>query len=113
MDLKEGNEAVKEAKDFISKQKPDLVITDVPRQTLKDFKGFANSDEFKCGGNDGGHWGFALKFLLDFYLGRIIDGSAVAEAKAEEALAQIAELRTAPEEQEKKVIKLINGKELK
>ena len=109
--MSEGKKAVKEVKEFIRKNSPDLVITDVPKKALKEFKEFAD-DEFSCGEGKG-HYGFALKFLLDFYLGRIIDGSAIAEAKADEALEQIATMETAPEEQEQKTIKLVNGKELK
>lgn len=103
----EGTEAITEAKDFLEKAKPDLSITDVPKETLTWFRDFANSDEFRCRDNKGGHWGFALKFLCDFYRGRLVDGSAIAEAKAEEALTQIAELKEQPEE---KVIKTVSGR---
>jgi hypothetical protein len=74
MQMSEGEEAVKEVKTFLEKAKPDLIISDVPRETLRIFKEFANSDEFACGDNKGGHYGFALKFLLDYYFGRVPNG---------------------------------------
>ncbi len=111
--MSEGEQAVKEAKELTDKFKPDLVISDVPKETLRIFKEFADK-EFSTVKNDRGHYGFALKFLLDFYLGRIISGSEIAEAKADEALEQIAILRSEkPEGQEKKIIRTVNGKELR
>ena len=109
--MSEGKEAVKEVKEFIKNNSPDLVITDVPKKVLQEFKDFAN-EEFSCGEGKG-HYGFALKFLVDFYVGRVMDGSAIAEAKADEALDQISELRSVEQTEEKKTIKLCNGKELK
>lgn len=72
--MSEGTEAVKEAKEFLKKAKPDLIITDVPVETLKIFKELANSEEFRCGDNLSGHYGFCLKFLMDFYLGKVPNG---------------------------------------
>ena len=75
VETKEGVEAVKEAKKYFGK-KPDLTITDVPTKSLNQFKKLAN-EEFKP--NKGSaHYGFTLKFLLDFYFGKIIDGASVA-----------------------------------
>ena len=112
--MSEGTEAVKETKEFVDKFKPDLIISDVPKETLRIFKEFANA-EFSTVKNERGHYGFTLKFLLDFYFGRIIDGSRIAEAKANEALEQIAVLRTEkPEGQiEKRIIRTVDGKEMK
>ena len=110
--MAEGNEAVKAAKEFVNNSKADLVITDVPVQALTQFKELAMLEFSSKRGK--GHYGFCLKFLLDFYLGRIVDGSAIAEAKAEEALAQVVELKgqiTQPESEDK--IKLCNGKEMR
>ena len=106
--MTDGKEAVKEAKEFLRKAKPDLTISDVPSKTLELFKQFAN-DEFSSSKSKG-HYGFCLKFLLDFYLGRIAHGSEVAEAKADEALIQLSELK---QPDEKKPIRLVNGKELR
>ena len=115
-----GIEAVEEVKDFLNRKCPtcgrskaDLIMTDVPKATLKQFKEFANSEEFSCEGNKGGHYGFALKFLLDYYIGRIPDGLDMIEAKADMALEKISELEIITPEEEKKSIHLVNGKELK
>lgn len=105
-----GIEAVKEVKNLLDEQRG-IRITDVPRETLTWFLDFSNSDEFCCGANKQGHRGFCLKFLCDFYRGRIVDGSAIAEAKAEEALNQISELKAKPNEE--KLITLLNGEKLK
>lgn len=107
--MSEGEEAVRDVRDFLDKAKPDLVITDVPTSTLKLFKELANSDEFKCGKNKGGHYGYTLKFLLDFYLGRINDGLDEVNARVDELYEKLGEQKTQPEE---KKIKLCNGKEL-
>jgi len=111
--MSKGVEAVKEMQDFLNRKCPqcgrskaDLIITDVPVETRKWFRELGNSEEFRCGSNKVGHYGYLLKFLCDFYRGRIIDGSAIADAKAEEALAQIAELKNEPEE---KVIRSVSG----
>ena len=105
----EGTEAVNEAKAFLKKAKPDLTISDVPVKTLEEFKKFADN-EFSSK-NSKGHYGFALKHIWDFYKGCFSN----AEAKADEALVQIAELRNEmPQKvEEKKKIRLVNGKELK
>lgn len=72
-----GLEAVKEVKKFIERRCPncgrskaDLVITDVPKDTLKLFRDIANSDEFTCNDKKGGHYGFALKAMVDCFIGR-------------------------------------------
>lgn len=112
--MSEGVKAVEEAKEFIDKYKPDLVISDVPKKTLRDFKELADL-EFSTMKNTHGHYGYCLKFLLDFYLGYLGKGHERAEAMANEALEQIAVLRTETKDsgtQEKK-IKLCNGKELR
>ena len=109
----EGTEAVKEAKKFVERNKADLIISDVPTKSLNLFKKLAD-EEFKCKGGKG-HYGFTLKYLLDFYFGRVVDGSKIAEAKAEEALLQIAEMKdemrgSVPQE-EKKTITMCDGTE--
>ena len=109
----EGTEAVKEVKKFIKRavcptcgrKSVDLVITTVPKQALQQFLEFADSDEF------GGHRGFALKFLLDSYLGRITDGVLELSQEVELLSEKFAELDTQPEE--KKVTCNVAGKELK
>ena len=107
--MSEGVAAVKEVRKFIEKV-PDLTITDVPKETKRWFIDFANSDEFKCSKNKSGHYGFALKFLCDFFRGRLVDGSAIAEAKADEALSQIAEMKSQPESEE--VIHTVGGRRI-
>ena len=109
--MSEGNNAVKEVKSFLEKNKPDLVITDVPKEALKMFKDFANSDEFACEGNNGGHYGFALKFLLDFYFGRIPNGIQELEEEVSLLHEKVAEAENRTEE--KPSIRLVNGDELK
>ena len=111
--MSEGVEAAKDAQNFVNRKCPncgrskaDLIITDVPVETRKWFRELGNSEEFRCGSNKVGHYGYLLKFLCDFYRGRIIDGSAIAEAKADEALAQIAEMKNDPEE---KQIRSVSG----
>ncbi len=107
--MMEGKEAVKEAKKFVDKFKPDLTITDVPIKALNQFKKLAD-EEFKPKGGSA-HYGFTLKFLLDFYFGIVIDGASVAKAMATEALEQIAELKQGSKEPEKKTIRTLDGKE--
>jgi len=109
--MSEGTKAVKEVKSFLEKNKPDLVITDVPKEALKMFKDFANSDEFACEGNKGGHYGFALKFLLDSYFGRIPNG--VQELQEEVSLLQDRIAEVDNQKEETNVIKLCNGAEMK
>lgn len=115
--MSEGKEAVKEVNQFLNKKCPtcgrskaDLVITDVPIETLKQFKEFGNSEEFKCTKSRAGHWGFALKFLIDFYTGRIQDGLDEVDAKAEEALTQLSQLKAEPEQPQ--AITLVNGRKI-
>ena len=110
-EVKTGIEAVKEAKKYFGK-KPDLIITDVPTKALNQFKKLAD-DEFKPE-KGSSHYGFTLKFLLDFYFGKIIDGASIAQELANEALEQIAELKSAEGTEEKKdpkVKKMLDGTE--
>ena len=117
--MTEGIEAVKEAKAFLDGKCPtcgrckaDLIMSDVPKDTLKLWKDFANSDEFTCGSNKGGHYGFALKFLLDFYIGRVPNGFDELNGKIEDILE---ELNTSQEQipEEKALRRTVSGKELK
>ena len=108
--MMEGKEAVKEAKKFVDKFKPDLTITDVPIKALNQFKKLAD-EEFKPKGGSA-HYGFTLKFLLDFYFGIVIDGASVAKAMATEALEQIAEIKQqSAKGTEKRTIRTLDGKE--
>ena len=117
---KVGMEAAEEAKKVFDnirkcptcgKKHADLTITDVPRPALSQFKRLAN-EEFKPRGGSA-HYGFTLKFLLDFYLGKIVDGASVAQEMATESLNQIAEIKSAGTEKEKdpKVKKMVDGQE--
>ena len=91
VETKTGIEAAKEAKQLFNKFKPDLTITDVPLKSLNQFKKLAE-EEFKPKGGSA-HYGFTLKYLLDFYFGKIVDGATVAQSMAQEALEQINELK--------------------
>lgn len=116
--MTEGIEAVKEVKKVIKRVREpckycgriyaDLVMARVSKNTKKRFIEFASEEEFSS------DYGNALKFLLDFYLGRIVDGSVIAEAKADEALSQITELKNKEGgQQSPQPINLVNGKEIK
>lgn len=105
--MSEGKEAVKEVNTFLDRIRPDLVITDVPKDTLKAFKELGNSDEFKCGHSDKGHYGFLLKFLMDFYLGKLTNGVPELNEEVELINEKLAELSSQPEE--KKVIRNVHG----
>ena len=120
MGITQGTEAIKEVKNLLDnyrcpscgRKKGDLNITDVPRETRKLWNEFANSDEFRCGNNKGGHWGFAIKFLLDFYLGRINDGLDEVDAKVETALEEVTELKAEINQPKKDTIELVSGKRI-
>jgi len=110
--MAEGIEAIHECQEFIKKNKsPDLVITDVPIETKKLFYELANSEKFRCEKNKGGHFGFALAFLLNFYIS--CNGTTIAEleSKIDYCLEQLAKPKE--EKAEGRVIRLLNGKELK
>lgn len=100
----EGIDAVKKAKEFVEKNKPDLIINRVPAKTLEMFKKYAR-EEF-CE-----DYGMCLKWLLDFYFGFLSKGHERAEAMANEALEQINELKSVGQEEKK--IQTVSGKELK
>jgi len=111
--MSEGTEAVKEAKAFIDRhkicptcgrKKADLVITTVPKATLDQFIEFSNSEEFE------GHRGFALKFLLDIYLGKVPTGLPELAEEVTMLSEKVNEL--APIEQHKNV-HTVNGKKLR
>lgn len=110
--MKNGIEAVKATQKLIKKVREpcphcgrkfvDLGIARVPKPTLEVFKKLA----FEENCND---YGFTLKFLLDFYMGRVIDGSAIAEAKAEEALSQCAQLASEKSKPEENTVTMCDG----
>jgi hypothetical protein len=109
----EGVEAAKEAKKFVESTNRDLIITDVPIQTLKDFRKLANSDQFRCKKNKG-HYGYLLKTLLDHYLYRVPDGLDELNARVESIEEELNEFKALVEEEpQEKTIKLVNGKEMK
>ena len=108
--MTEGTEAVKEAKKFVDKFKPDLTITDVPIKALTQFKELAN-EEFKAKGSSA-HYGFTLKYLLDFYFGFLGKGFERTEAKVNALDEELAELKgNLSEGNEQKTIKTVDGKE--
>jgi len=94
-------------------KKADLVITDVPEQTLKQFKEYANK-YFKPKYSTA-HYGFALKWLMDFYLGVIGKGHERAENLALQALEELREFRNEvveTKEQPKQILS-VNGNVIK
>lgn len=100
---------MKEVCPTCGRRKADLVITDVPEQTLKQF--FDYADKFFKPKNGTAHRGFALKWLMDFYLGVIGGGHERAENMAQEALSQLAELKSgiSEKQEEKKEIRTVDG----
>lgn len=100
-----GLEAVKEGQEFINKNKPDLIINRVPPKSLTEFKQFAN-EEFSS------DYGMALKWLLDFYKGILLTGNERAEAKADEALSQISEMKSVKVEDKDEIIRDVNRNEI-
>ncbi len=115
--MSEGKEAVEEVKEFVEKNSKcptcgrkhgEFSISRLPNKTKEYFKKLA--DEEFCS-----DYGMTLKYLCDLQSGLLPTGNELAEladAKAEEALSQIAELRAmVAKPQEKKVIKTVDGKE--
>ena len=101
---------MKEVCPTCGRKNADLVMTDVPEQTLKQFLDYSNKFFKPKGGT--AHRGFALKWLMDFYLGVIGGGHERAENLASEALSQIAELKSdisAKQTEEPKEIRTVNG----
>ncbi len=110
--MTEGTEAVNEIKNFIDKATKcktcgrkygDMTISRVPPQVKQEFTNWCKEE--LC--ND---FGMGLKWLWDFYTGILGKGQERAEAKADEALEQIAELKSSTK-QEKKTITTVDGKE--
>jgi|SRR5210317_944561 len=85
-------------------QKPDLVINRVPKNTKQRFLDLASDDEFS---ND---YGFALKYLMDFYLGIIPSGIEHLEAEIDNIKSQINEIKTVSQKDNKEKIVLGNGR---
>ena len=114
----EGIEAAKNVKKFVEKASKcsecgrkygDLTIGRVPPKTKEEFTKWCKEE--LCG-----DYGMGLRELWNFYKGLLPSGNELAEegnAKAEEALSQITELRAmvAEPQKEKKVIKTVDGKE--
>lgn len=116
--MSEGNKAVEEVKKFVDKHSKcpkckrrygEFAISRLPPKTKAQFLELAKEDF--CD-----DFGMTLKFLVDIYCGIIPTGNELAElanAKAEEALTQLAELKgmveTKPDE--KKTIRMCDGKE--
>ena len=112
--MTEGLEAVKEVNEFLKcptcgRKRADLVITDVPKETLETFKDFANSDKFKSPNKDYGSYGFALKHLMDFFISCNQMNIDEINGKLDYVLEQIAKKDNAPE----KEIRLLNGKTIR
>lgn len=89
----------------------DIIIKHIPPNILERFLRLADN-EFE------GETGFTLKYLIDIHDGVLptgIEQTERAEAKADEALNQIQELKNniPKQEEEKKTITLLNGKKLK
>ena len=58
------NEDLEKARQAFLKNKPDLVINCVPKETLDRFKALAE-EEFKDNKTGFAHYGYALKYLMD------------------------------------------------
>ena len=107
-------EAEKEIKKILDKSRcptcgrthSDLTIKRVPKKTLLQFREWCDS-EFE------GDWGMGLKWLWDFFTGTLGKGHERAEALAMQALEQIAELKSQPQEEEKKTITTVDGQKRK
>ena len=106
-----GVDAVKEIKKIVEKQKRcltckrsygGLLIGRTPK-SIREFKSWAK-EEF-CD-----DYGMALKWIWDFYTGILGTGHERAEAKADEALNQVAELTKQPEKEERVKIMLDGSK---
>ncbi len=117
MGLKElqGVDAVKDVKSFIEKNSRCPTchrslnaywFNRIPLKTKQWFNKWTK-EEF-CDDR-----GMALKWLCDFYTGVLGKGSERAEAKADDALEQLNELKAVEPQEEKKTIVLVNGKEIK
>ena len=111
--MTEGKEAVKEVKKFVDKATKcptcgrkfgDLTISRIPSKTKEEFLAWCKEEL----AND---FGMGIKWLWDFYTGILGKGHERAEAKADEALEQIAELKGS--EAKEKTITLVNGKEIR
>lgn len=66
---------------------PDLIINNVPRNTLNKFINMAQSDDF------GGNYGFTLKHLIDFYEGIVPLGTEHLEQEIIAIKQELQELR--------------------
>ncbi len=87
----------------------DIIIKHIPPNILERFLRLSDN-EFE------GETGFTMKYLLDIHDGIIptsLEQTERAEAKADEALNQLAELKLDSASEEKKPITLVNGKKLK
>lgn len=108
MGVNKEEKKIEEIKAFIDKNKKcpacnrpygGLLLSRTPK-SIMEFKVWAK-EEF-C--ND---YGMALKWLWDFYTGILGKGHERAEAKADEALNQVAELSKQPEEKENERTKVM------
>ena len=111
--MKQGNEAVKETKDFIDKatkcpkcgrRYDAFLISRIPKKTRKEFQDWCKEE--LCD-----DYGMGLKWLWDFFTGALGKGSERAEAKADAALEQIAMLEQKEGQKEKKTVTMCDGKE--
>ena len=111
--MSEGKEAIKETKKFIDKatrcpscgrKYGDLTLSRVPLKKKQEFMAWCKEEL----AND---FGMGLCWLWDFFTGVLGKGSERAEAKADEALEQIAELKGTLSEGKRKTIRTLDGKE--
>ncbi len=112
---KKGVEAVAETKKFIEKNSkcPEcgraynvFSISRLPPKTREEFVNYCKEE--LCG-----DYGMGLKWLWDYYKGALGLGSEVAEAKADEALTQITEMKTNERKEEEPDIKTVDGGKIK
>ncbi len=82
-----------------------LTISRVPKNTKKRFLEIANEEDFSK------DYGNALKFLIDFYDGIMINGTEVLNLEVQQLRADIEMLKSALiQKQETKKRKMLNGK---
>ena len=105
-----GVKGDKEVEEFFKKvEKVSLNISRIPPKARKRFIELSNEDFV-------GDYGMTIKYLLDIHDGIIptsLEQTERAEAKADEALTQLAELKHDSASEEKKVIKNLKGDVMK
>lgn len=101
------NYDLEKARQALLRNKPDLVINCVPKDTLDRFKALAE-EQFKDNKTGFAHYGYALKWLVDLYAPRNIE----LEARVMRLEEEVENLKNQPKEKFK-AIKLGDGNTIK